>query len=242
MKFYVLLPFWILLISLAKANEAEAAKLPKKISELQQLIKQNNRTDAHKKTVDFLGKPARDIGSGYRIEQWDVDGGTLTFHQAVGPIFRSAKGQVTWLIPTKNKVSLNILSGFEMYSREEHDPNKNGGQYWLGNIKLNPSGQYKFQDSGQFKQYKKVFPTHFFAKHTTGSFQITYPKEVKPTDVLETISDKTEICKITFNSGDKSKVFSIITSKPNRRLSFESDNQVFRMSRGWTQYWSKKSK
>ncbi|MCH7751574.1 MAG: hypothetical protein IH898_05400 [Planctomycetes bacterium] len=217
----------------------ESSKFPKKVTELRSLLEGKTRDEAHKLTFELLGEPNRDVGSGFRIWQWDIDGGILTFHQGVGPVFSDAVGTTTWLIATNNEVESNLHGEFEMYSLQEQDPKKYGTSYWLGNITLSPTGNYEYRDSGQHREYKKRFPRHFFAGHFTGEFEIVYSGGIKATDALEVIPDETEICKITFQSGDSSETFGIVTSRSGRRLHFESGGQVFQMNRGWNEYWPK---
>ena len=212
-------------------------ELPSEIAELQAALAGVNRAEAYEITRRRFGEPERDIGSGFRIEQWGVDGGTLTFHQAVGPTFRNASGTTTWLIATRNEVKANLHDSFEMYSLHEHDPYKNGTGYWLGNIELHPTGKFEYRDSGQHREYKKDFPQHFFVDHLNGDFEIKYSEGVSAIDALEDIPDDKEICRITFRSGEDSTTFGIVTSRSGRSLRFESEGQVFRMNRGWSQYW-----
>lgn len=223
-------------------DAASPTKLPPKIVELQSSLAGMSRQEAYEITRKHFGNPARDVGSGFRIEQWDVGGGTLTFHQAVGPTFSDVSGSVTWLIATRNEVEANLHDSFEMYSLYEQDPNKNRTGYWLGNLELHPSGKFEYRDSGQHREYKKQFPRHFFADHIKGNFDIEYSAGVAATDALEGIDDGKEICRITFRSGDDSKTFGIVTSREGRRLRFESGAQVFRMNRGWNQYWPEEPK
>lgn len=216
------------------------SELPNKVTDLQRLLTHKNREEAYKLTIDFLGKPVQKVGSGFRIEQWDLDGGILTFHQTLGPTFRDTSGSITWLVTTRNELKANLHNRFEIYSLHEQDPHKNGNIYWLGNIELFPDGKFAYRDSGRLREYKNTFPKHFFEDHLTENFNIDYSEGISSTDVLEEIPDDKEVCKITFRSGEGSKTFNIVTSRSARMLRFDSKNQVFRMQRGWNTYWPQK--
>src|SRR4051812_974958 len=66
--------------------------------------------------VRQFGPPAREIGSGFQIEQWDVDGGVLTFHSLLGPTFQK-QGVFTRLIRTHNPTSVCLFGNYEMVTR-----------------------------------------------------------------------------------------------------------------------------
>ncbi len=223
-------------------GKEKPARLPAKVALLQSHIQGMSGEETHLLTYVVLGLPARNVGSGVSIEQWDIDGGVFTFHQFLGPTYRDADGKITWLIFTRNELAANILDRFEVTSLGEQDPYKKGNRFWLGNIRLNSSGHYEYKDRGSTYKEKKVFPRHFFEDHQKGTFHIVYSKGIKPTDALENIPDDTEVCKIRFISGRTEKTFGIVTSRSDRRLRFSSEGQVFEAAKGWNEYWPKPAK
>jgi hypothetical protein len=244
MKRHLLTFIWILIFFLGLGSipvhggdKEKPAILPAKVALLQSLIQGMSKEGARLSTYAVLGLPARDVGSGLSIEQWDIDGGVFTFHPYSGPTYRDAAGKITWLIFTRNELAANLIDSYEVTSRKEQDPYKKGNGFWLGNIRLNSSGHYKYKDSGSSYEERKVFPRHFFEDHPKGTFHIVYSKGMKPTDALEDIPDDMEVCKIRFISGGTEKTFGIVNSRSDRRLRFTSDGQVFEADRGWNKYW-----
>src|SRR5438874_5189760 len=60
-----------------------------------------------------FGPANRNVGSGFRIEQWDIDGGVLTFNPATGPFF--TKDAVSrQLLRTNNPVASCLFGSYEM--------------------------------------------------------------------------------------------------------------------------------
>ncbi len=57
--------------------------------------------DIHTAIVDRVGPPTRHVGSGLRIDQWEIVGGVLTFHPLQGPSFTKDK-VLTRLLTTNN--------------------------------------------------------------------------------------------------------------------------------------------
>src|SRR3954469_15703137 len=61
--------------------------------------------------VARFGPPARDLGSGLRIDQWDVDGGVLTFNPVDGVTFEQ-RGERTRLIRTTNRAASCLFGNY----------------------------------------------------------------------------------------------------------------------------------
>jgi hypothetical protein len=191
--------FILFFTTLAYAQNSEQNQhLPKYILNIQKNIEGKSSKDAYEITKAILGTPNRDIGSGFSIQQWDLKEGTFTFHEIIGPSFRKSNGRKIYLLTSPHKVKMSVFSGYEMYSLPSQDPHNNGSQYWLGNIELNPNGEYTFKDSGQFSKLKVKFPKYFFQKNTTGKFKIQYHPDVKPDDLLENLTNNSQICSFIF--------------------------------------------
>jgi hypothetical protein len=109
----VLLPFMALSVTRAQAPKLSDA--PKPIRELSASIQGKRPDDVRTAIIERLGPPQRDIGSGYRIEQWDTSGGVLTFHPVTGPTFSDPKTKTYFrLIRTSNPAAGNLLDSYEM--------------------------------------------------------------------------------------------------------------------------------
>jgi hypothetical protein len=184
-----------------------------------------------------LGPPDRDIGSGFQIEQWDVDGGVLTFHPFAGPTF-TREGQVTRLMRTTNPIESCLFGRYEMTTAP--DPNNHGTRYWLGNLTLSAKGRYHYEDSGQNLSQRAGQKDNFFLRHSKGSAQIEYAAGLTPRKLLEDVPDGSRVATVTFlaEDGRKSAVFGIITRRGPMDLEFEGPGPLpFRMHTGWKNYW-----
>jgi hypothetical protein len=191
--------------------------------------------EVHALVVSRLGPPTRTIGSGLQIEQWDVDGGVLTFHPLTGPTFDKG-GRRTWLMRTSNPAAECLLGRYEMVTLAEAP---HGTGYWLGNVSLTADGQYTYTDSEQNREHRAGQRSNFFLLHPKGSFEVIYLSGVTPETRLEEVPDGTAIATVRFVAQDRRSgtAHRIVASPTRRLLAFEGKAMSFRMYKGWVNYW-----
>jgi hypothetical protein len=97
---------------------AQGAHKTPNIESLTQEVQGKGPEEVRALIVRRFGPPAREVGSGLQIEQWDVDGGTLTFHPLQGPSFNKS-GVLTRLIRTTNPAALCLFGSYEMDTEPE---------------------------------------------------------------------------------------------------------------------------
>jgi len=185
--------------------------------------------------VARFGPPARNLGSGLRIDQWDVDGGALTFHPVEGVTFEK-RGERTRLIRTTNLAASCLFGNYEMVTL----PAGGGGiSYWLGTVSLGADARYKYTDSRQNLDRRAEQRENFFILHPTGSAQITYALGVTPKTRLEDLPDGTAIATVAFvgQDGRSSNAYRLVAYRTSMSLAFEAEAMSFRLSRGWVNYW-----
>ncbi len=186
--------------------------------------------------VEKYGQANRDIGSGFRIEQWDIHAGILTFHPATGVYFQK-DGVIHSLIETTNYVKEALFGSYEMSSLPDH--NNHGSSYWLGNLELSDRS-YLFKRSRL--SYDKELPIreNYFFLHPEGMVKIDFASESITRGKLESIKDGATIATITFSTKDSvAKVkYSMVTRKSPKMLFFASEKGVpFKMDKAWGSYW-----
>jgi hypothetical protein len=184
--------------------------------------------------VRQLGPPARDIGSGFQIEQWDVDGGVLTFHTLQGPTFLK-HGVLTHLIRTNNPPALCLFGRYEMVTASESQYRM---KYWLGNVFLSDDC-YNYTDSCDNLDHRQKQSNNFFMLHPKGLVQVKYSSGVTPETRLEDLPDDSLVAIVTFATPDRrvSKTYRIVTNRTSMSLAFEGDGMQFQMTKGWVNYW-----
>lgn len=182
------------------------------------------------------GAPDRDIGSGLVIEQWDIAGGTLTFHPLAGPSFDNGK-TVLRLMKTTNLLKDCLFGSYEMYTLP--DPNIHGNQFWIGNVSLTDS-KYEFTDSNSNLDHRDGQKSNFFINNPAGTVQIDYLQNNTPKTKLEDLADNHLVVTIEFSStdGTSHKKFDISVDSTPMQLDFESDNIPFEMNRCWPNCWN----
>lgn len=186
-----------------------------------------------------FGEADRDIGSGFGIEQWDLDDGVLTLHQACGPTFAPASGGAIWLVETCNPLEENLLGGYEMMTVPESRPN--GGYCWLGNVELRQDGTYRFIDSRSNLDRRAGQENNFFMLQPEGRFEIVYAAGLAPGTLLETLSEAVVVADVMFTSkgGGRTARYLIVGDPAARTLRFAANEEMeFQMYRGWDSYWA----
>jgi hypothetical protein len=232
----ICLPLWIA-VGEARAQAPKISDAPKPVQELATAIQGKDSSAMRKEIVRIFGKPARDGGSGFHIEQWDVAGGVLTLHQATGPTFRDAKdGKIFRLLPTNNPVGKNLLTSYEMYSR----PNAaQKGRAWIGNLTLGPGMVYRFKESALAQDARDARAGNFFFRHPCGHLEVRYAEGINAETPLEALAEGSVIARLIFRSGPIAgrAEFVIKSSEQGRRLSFGADKPLpFEMEATWRDF------
>ena len=184
--------------------------------------------------VHRFGWPAREIGSGLQIEQWDIDGGVLTFHPLQGPDFQR-NGQRIRLIRTNNPVALNLVGNYEMVTTPEGTYCM---KYWLGNL-LVSGDAYTYTDSRQNLDHRERQKTNFFMHYPRGTVELNYPPGVTPGTRLEDLVDGNSVAILTFVSPDRKfrKTYRIVTNRTSMSLAFAGNEMRFQMTKDWQSFW-----
>jgi hypothetical protein len=184
--------------------------------------------------VRRLGPPVRDVGSGLRIEQWDVDGGVLTFHPLVGPSFEK-DGVHMRLVRTTNRAAACLFGTYEMTTLPE---GPHGLRYWIGNVSLRAS-RYEYIGTRQNLDHRTGQTDNFFMLHPRGSVRIAWTSGATPDTRLEELADGTCVATATFVPRDNqgNSVYRIVAYRSSMTLAFEREAMSFQMDRGWVNYW-----
>ncbi len=184
-----------------------------------------------------FGPPARDIGSGLRIDQWDVADGILTYHPLQGPFFTKHQ-TVTRLLRTNNPVAECLFGDYEMTTPP--DRTNHGRRFWIGNLTITPGGNYLFKDSGTNLSHRIEQEDNFLMNHPAGIASVEYASDINEQTLLENVPDRERVATISFRSsnGMSSETYNIVTSRTAMTLSFARDDGIsFDMYKGWINYW-----
>ena len=204
------------------------------IAELSRNIQNKKPNTVRSIIIDRFGPAKRDVGSGVRIEQWNVADGVLTYHPITGVTFNS-HNEITRLIKTTNIVIHNLFGSYEMTTLP--DRNNQEGVYWIGNLTLTKE-RYIFKINRQHISF--IDENNYFLLNPKGTVQIEYLNGITPENKLEDIKDGTVIARLTFapQSGISNASYNIVTNIKSMRLYFESIEPLsFEMDRGWDNYW-----
>ena len=138
--------------------------------------------------ISRLGPPQRNVGSGLRIEQWDIAGGALTFHPYRGPTFSDPKTKKTlYLLPTANPVQVNLLQTYDMTTLP--DPTNHRTRFWIGTLKIGTDQTYQFVESFQHIHEPRLHTETFFLRHPMGKVAIRYANSISSGTLLETMPE-----------------------------------------------------
>jgi hypothetical protein len=178
-----------------------------------------------------FGPPAREVGSGFQIEEWDVNGGVLVYHPAVGPSFNKG-GDLVWLMHTNNPAGLCLYGQYEMAAKPELPSG-------LGDLYVTWDSSYTFLGSRESSEYRKAHADDFFTLHPTGRVEVRYAPGVTAETRLEDLPDGSLVATLTFvpASGGPSKDYRIIASRTWRKLRLTGEAQPFEAEKGWVNYW-----
>ena len=225
--------------ALSAAQPTNTTNLPQAIQALETTIQGKSPDDVRSEIIRRFGANQRNVGSGIRIEVWDLPEGRLRFHPLAGPTFEDAKsGRNHWLLRTKNPVASNLLRSYEMFTLA--DPALHGSQYWLGNLQLGTDSSYRFTDSGQFPEQRAALTANFFMLNPTGSVQVDYPHPVTADTLLESLAEGASVARLTFISADRrhAVTYSVTNAANDRSLTFASGQPLdFAMTAVWKNQW-----
>ena len=207
------------------------------IVELTAAIQGKSPTEIREIIRKHLGDDSRHVGSGFDIEEWDIEGGIHTYHPMSGVYYRK-DGVRRRLLQTSNKVGECLFGSYEMTTA----PAKNDdSRYWIGNVRLESTGIFHFADSGQFPEQRSGQANNFFLKHPSGKIRVNYSKGITAESVIEQLPHDTQLAEIEFIADDESvsTTFYIKSNDEFMRLEFKSDSRLpFQMDKGWEHYWN----
>jgi len=184
--------------------------------------------------VRRFGPPAREVGSGLQIEEWDVDGGILTFHPLQGPSFQ--KGRVfIRLIRTTNPAALCLFGSYEMDTKPE---GRLGMRYYVGDLSLS-ADHYRFTDSRSNLDHRNKQKDSFFMLHPDGLVEVKYASGVSAETRLEDLPDGSPVATVTLSALNRrfSVSYRIVANRSSMSLAFQGKEMSFRLTRGWVNYW-----
>lgn len=226
-------------LSAAKAQPSDLAEPPKAIQELAARIQGKSAGEVRAAIIERFGNTPRNVGSGVRIEVWQLPEGVLRFHPDVGPTFlNSNTKQKFWLLRTNNSVASNVLQSYEMLTLA--DPANHGSQSWLGNLEFGSNSTYRFIDSDQNLDHRAAQTENFFIRHPVGTVEVHYVGSTTPDTRLESVKEGAIVAHLAFTSDDHkhTATFSITSSEQKRRLVFGANKPLsFYMDTGWQSYW-----
>jgi len=225
--------------ALSVAQPTNAANLPQDIQALEATIQGMSPDEVRSEIFRRFGANQRNVGSGIRIEVWDLPEGRLRFHPLAGPTFEDAKTRRNhWLLRTKNPVASNLWRSYEMFTLA--DPALHGSQFWLGNLQLGSDSSYRFTDSGQFPEQRAALTANFFMLNPAGTVQVDYPHLVTADTLLESLAEGACVARLTFTSADRKHAitYSVTSSANDRRLTFASGLPMdFAVTAVWKNQW-----
>jgi hypothetical protein len=221
------------------AAVAPISDAPKAIQELAAAIQGKDSDTVHAEIIRRFGFADRDVGSGFRIEKWDLSGGVLTFHPMSGPTFVDAKTDKFFrLLRTTNLAGDNLLQRYSMMTLP--DPQNNGSQYWLGSVEFGADGTYRFVDGRAFPEELAKQRDNFFVLYPAGKVVVRYAPPITAETRLETLPENSVVAHFDFTSddGNHRATFSIKSSERFRTLAFTADQRLtFEMDTSWRNFW-----
>jgi hypothetical protein len=229
----------LILVAPTLAGMPEHPCAPEAIQALAVKIQGKAPAEVREEIIKRFGSNPRHIGSGIRIEAWQVPEGVLIFNPLVGPTFTDAKTKrQCWLIHTNNLAGTNIWQSYEMSTLP--DASNHGNQFWLGNLDLRSDQTYRFSDSGQFPDQRSNQAENFFMRRPRGKVRVQYEMPASPDTPLESLEEGVVVARVIFTSSEDNETatFSIASSEQDRRLVFRADTPLsFSMATGWQSYW-----
>lgn len=188
--------------------------------------------------VQLLGEPNRVVGSGLRIEKWDLPGGEVTLHPMRGPTFTLPEGRMIWLLETRNPLRESLLGSYEMTTRP--DMENQGTVYWLGILDLREDGTYLFQDSGANLDHREDQENNFFLVNPAGKFEVVYATGLAADTLLESIATERAVAEVSFSSGSEGPIeFYLVSDPEGRTLQLASSYKMpSELDGSWKHWWN----
>jgi len=228
--------------------QAQPADLPAQIAELKARIQGKESAEMLAIIQAQFGSPARSIGSGLYIPQWDVTGGVLTFHPWRGPSFSYGTSKVM-LIDTQNKVGHNIPGNYQMSTLLDKNRTRFmiSTSFMIGEVILQVGGRYRFKRvEASLADYTKDV-SNFFTAHPNGTYTVLYAKTVQESSVMENLPDNTVIATLEFaaDPADKlagdSHTLDLRIDVPGRTLYFAPHIEpplTYQLEKSWEEFWN----
>jgi hypothetical protein len=229
--------FITMLLSMILAASLLFAQGPHKtpnIESLTQEVQGKGPEEVRALIVRRFGPPAREVGSGLQIEEWDVDGGILTFHPLQGPTFQKG-GVLTRLIRTTNPAAVCLFGSYEMVTEPEGHL---AMLYWIGDVSLS-ADHYRFTDSGSNLDHRDKQKNNFFMLHPEGLVEVKYASGVSAETRMEDLPDGSPVATVTFSApnGRISATYRIVANRSSMSLAFQGKGMPFQMKKSWVNYW-----
>ncbi len=209
----------------------------KDITSLTRSIQGKSPWVIHKLFILKFGWPDRTIGSGLKIDQWDIAGGVLTYHPFRGPVF-SKNGADTRLVQTNNFVENCIFGSCELTTPP--DPANNGTRYWLGNVFISPDGNFHFEDSKQNLTIRSEQTNIFFRSNPDGIVSVKYAIGISKQTRLESLEEGTHVASVLFSSLDGiiTQSYDVISHRGLMKLEILSgESMPFQLFKSWINFW-----
>ncbi len=229
--------------SISSASRADDMDVPISIRDLITEI-QGKSPDEVTSIIHKRFGPGHDIGSGFRIELWDIDGGVLCYSPPNSPTYKKA-GKAIWLLKTTNYLGANLNSSFEMTSL----PTKqNHNEYWMGDLKLRPNKTYQFKFPDDDKEpshtgnpdVDKSWRVNFLRLYTKGKVSVRYADQMTSKTLLENVPDRAKVAEITLTSmdGRQKESFDVVNWTTARML-FLINVRIpgFQIWKAWDNNW-----
>ena len=222
-------------VLLMAALIARGIAWPQSLDGLEGEIQGKQPDEVRELIIRWLGPPRRILGSGFRIEAWDVDGGVLLFHPASGPSFEKG-GKRVWLMHTVNPAGLCLYGHYEMTAKPEPPY---GMQYYLGDLYLAWDSSYIFSFTPARTEGRKSQADNFFVLHPRGRVEVRYASGITVETRLEDVPDGILVATLTFVAGPSrsAKVYRILADHTGRMLRFAGESMPFELNKGWVNYW-----
>jgi len=178
-----------------------------------------------------FGPANRDVGSGERVEQWDVGGGVLQLN-ILGVAFTSGDAS-TRVNRTTNLAGECVIGSYEMFPLT--------GSY-LGTVTISAGGSYHYEPSNSWDRDAPGQQGNFFMLHSDGIARIDYADGVGPDTRLEdiAIADGQRLARVVFTASDGSSTspFNVIVTPSAMMLALKPDvSAPFTLTKCWVNYW-----
>jgi hypothetical protein len=181
------------------------------------------------------GEPPRRDGG---VEQWDINGGILTYSPVAGLFFVSGQGEMIRVVRHQNPLEQSLPGRYEMAAPP--DARRGLAAYYLGNLEVKTDGTYLYTHA-QFRDPRPDQANNFFMLHPSGEYRLAYQNGYGPQTLLESIPGNPRVAKLTFRAVDGAERTFFVARRPDadwKWLVFESDEGIeFDMHINWGGEW-----